>query len=46
MNISESLGFIEEGNQWYVYHSLGWQLKVEIEDGVQKLFDWYKDSLK
>lgn len=27
-------------------HSLGWQHKVEIEDGVQKLFDWYKESLK
>lgn len=27
-------------------HSLGWTHKVEIEDGVQKLFDWYKDSLK
>ena len=26
-------------------HSLGWTHKVEIEDGVQKLFDWYKDSL-
>ena len=27
-------------------HSLGWTHKVEIEDGVQKLFDWYKESLK
>jgi GDP-L-fucose synthase len=27
-------------------HSLGWMHKVEIEDGVQKLFEWYKDSLK
>ncbi len=27
-------------------HSLGWTHKVEIEDGVQKLFDWYKDSPK
>ena len=26
-------------------HSLGWTHKVEIEDGVQKLFDWYKLSL-
>ena len=26
-------------------HSLGWIHKVEIEDGVQKLFDWYKHSL-
>ena len=26
-------------------HSLGWQHKVEIEQGVQKLFDWYKESL-
>lgn len=26
-------------------HSLGWTHKVEIEDGVQKLFDWYKVSL-
>jgi GDP-L-fucose synthase len=27
-------------------HSLGWTHKVEIEDGVQKLFDWYKGSLE
>ena len=27
-------------------HSLGWTHKVEIEDGVQKLFQWYQDSLK
>ena len=26
-------------------HSLGWTHKIEIEDGVQKLFDWYKNSL-
>ena len=26
-------------------HSLGWTHKVEIEDGVQKLFNWYKQSL-
>ena len=26
-------------------HSLGWTHKVEIEDGVQKLFEWYKGSL-
>jgi len=27
-------------------HSLGWTHKVEIEDGVQRLFDWYKASLQ
>ena len=27
-------------------HSLGWTHKVEIEDGVKKLFDWYKGSLE
>ena len=26
-------------------HSLGWTHKVEIADGVQKLFDWYQQSL-
>lgn len=26
-------------------HYLGWTHKVEIEDGVQKLFEWYKQSL-
>ena len=26
-------------------HSLGWTHKVEIEEGVQKLFDWYMSSL-
>lgn len=25
-------------------HSFGWSYKVEIEDGVRKLFDWYKKS--
>ena len=27
-------------------HSLGWTHKVEIEDGVQKLFEWYQKSLE
>ena len=27
-------------------HSLGWTHKVEIEDGVRKLFEWYRQSLK
>jgi len=26
-------------------HSLGWAHKVEIEDGVARLFQWYKESL-
>ena len=26
-------------------HSLGWHHKIDIEDGVKKLFDWYKASL-
>ena len=26
-------------------HSLGWTHKVEIEDGVRRLFDWYRESL-
>lgn len=27
-------------------HSLGWTHKVEIEDGVKRLFEWYKNSLE
>ncbi len=27
-------------------HSLGWTHKVEIEDGVQRLFQWYQQSLQ
>ena len=27
-------------------HSLGWTHKVEIEEGVEKLFKWYRDSLE
>lgn len=27
-------------------HSLGWTHKVEIEQGVQKLYDWYRLSLQ
>ena len=26
-------------------HSLGWTHKVEIEDGVEKLYRWYRDSI-
>lgn len=26
-------------------HALGWRHKVEIEDGVKKLFDWYIENL-
>ena len=26
-------------------HSLGWKHQVEIEEGVQKLFEWYQKSL-
>ena len=27
-------------------HSLGWTHKVEIDEGVNKLFEWYKQSLQ
>lgn len=27
-------------------HSLGWQHKIEIEDGVERLYEWYRNSLK
>ncbi len=27
-------------------HSLGWHHKIEIEEGVKKLFDWYQKSLR
>jgi GDP-L-fucose synthase len=27
-------------------HSLGWTHRVEIEDGVCRLFDWYRQTLK
>lgn len=27
-------------------HSLGWTHKVEIEDGVEKLYEWYQESLR
>ena len=26
-------------------HSLGWHHRVDIEEGVQRLFDWYRQSL-
>ena len=26
-------------------HALGWQHKIEIEDGVKSLFDWYTNNL-
>ena len=27
-------------------HSLGWKHKVEIDEGVERLFNWYKESLE
>lgn len=27
-------------------HSLGWKHKVEIEEGVERLFAWYKETIK
>ena len=27
-------------------HSLGWTHKVEIEEGVSRLFEWYRDSIR
>ena len=27
-------------------HSLGWHHQVDIEEGVQRLFDWYRSSLE
>ncbi len=27
-------------------HSLGWSHKVEIEDGIRRLYEWYQQSLK
>ncbi len=27
-------------------HSLGWTHRVEIDEGVRKLYEWYQDSLK
>ena len=27
-------------------HSLAWQHKIEIEDGVERLYEWYRNSLK
>ena len=27
-------------------HSLGWTHQIEIEEGVQKLFDWYRQSIE
>ncbi len=27
-------------------HSLGWTHKVEIDEGVRKLFEWYQESLR
>ncbi len=26
-------------------HSLGWQHKIEIEEGIQRLFDWYREAI-
>ena len=27
-------------------HRLGWCHKIEIDEGVRKLFEWYQESLK
>ena len=26
-------------------HRLGWKHQVEIDEGVQKLYEWYRESL-
>ena len=26
-------------------HALGWHHKIEVEDGVKYLFEWYKTTL-
>ena len=25
-------------------HSLGWKYKVELKDGIEKMYNWYKGS--
>jgi len=25
-------------------HSLGWQHKIELEEGIIRMYDWYKES--
>ena len=27
-------------------HKLGWTHKVEIKDGIEKLYEWYQESLR
>lgn len=27
-------------------HNLGWQHKIEIEEGVKRLYNWYRESIK
>ena len=27
-------------------HALGWQHKIDIEEGVSRMIEWYKDSIR
>ncbi len=27
-------------------HALGWRHKIEVEEGVRRLYDWYRESIK
>ncbi len=44
-NTSKPDGTMRKLTDPTVLHQLGWHHKIEIEEGVQRMFNWYKTSL-
>jgi len=40
-NISKPDGTMRKVTDVSKLHSLGWKYKVEVEDGIKKVFEWY-----
>ncbi len=44
-NISKPDGTMRKVTDVSKLHSLGWKHKIELEDGIRKIFEWYKGDL-
>ncbi len=45
-NTSKPDGTIRKLTDVSKLHSLGWKHKIEIEEGVKKMYEWYEDEMK
>ncbi len=44
-NTSKPDGIMRKVTDVSKLHSLGWKHKIELEDGIKKVFEWYKDFI-